>query len=88
MRHTHKLPRRLWDDEKERSRLSVKGKHQGVKSAVPVAESGGRCGKRSCPACLHRLVPWPHFLQSSHPVKGQKPGEMQAGARGGATNLE
>ncbi len=87
LRHTHKLPRRLWEDEKERPRPAVNGRPQGS-GAVPVAESGGRCGERSCPACLHWLVQWPRSLQSSHPVKGRKPGEMQAGARGGAANLE
>ncbi len=36
LRHTHKLPRKLWDDEKKRSNPSVKGKPQGEEECGPV----------------------------------------------------
>jgi hypothetical protein len=40
LKHTHKLPRRLWNEEKERSHSMMRGRPQ----------SGGECGS-SCKEC-------------------------------------
>jgi hypothetical protein len=56
LRHTHKLPRRLWDDEKERTRPPVKGKPQGNKE----------CG----PGCKERRTLWKEELSSLSTLVG------------------
>jgi hypothetical protein len=56
LRHTHKLPRRLWDDEKERTRPPVKGKPQGSEE----------CG----PGCRERRTLWKEELSSLSTLVG------------------
>jgi hypothetical protein len=50
LKHTHKLPRRLWDDEKERTHPPVRGRPQG----------GEECG----PSCRERRTLWKEELSS------------------------
>jgi hypothetical protein len=56
LRHTHKLPRRLWDDEKERTHPPVKGKPQG----------GEECG----PGFKERRTLWKEELSSLSTLVG------------------
>ncbi len=56
LRYTHKLPRRLWDDEKERTRPPVKGKPQGSEE----------CG----PGCRERRTLWKEELSSLSTLVG------------------
>jgi hypothetical protein len=50
LKHTHKLPRRLWDDEKEKSHPTMRGRPQ----------SSGECG----PSCKERKTLWKEELSS------------------------
>ncbi len=50
LKHTHKLPRRLWDDEKEKSHPTMRGRPQG----------GEECG----PSCRERRTLWKEELSS------------------------
>jgi hypothetical protein len=50
LKHTHKLPRRLWDDEKEKSHPTMRGRPQG----------SGECG----PSCKERRTLWKEELSS------------------------
>jgi len=56
LRHTHKLPRKLWDDEKKRPHPSVKGKPQGDEE----------CG----PGCRERRTLWREELSSLSTLVG------------------
>jgi len=80
LKHTHKLPRRLWDDEKEKSHPTM--------SAVRAAGSAGLYGRRNCPTCPHWSGGWPHCWRSSPPVKAWNSEGIQAGTRDGRWNLE
>ncbi len=53
LKHTHKLPRRLWDDEKEKPHPTMRGKKylKAVGSAVQAVRNAGLYGRRSSPAC-------------------------------------
>ncbi len=56
LKHTHKLPRRLWDDEKEKSHPTMRGRPQ----------SGGECG----PNCRERWTLWKEELSSLFTLVG------------------
>jgi hypothetical protein len=56
LRHTHKLPRRLWDDKKERARHPARGKPQGSEE----------CG----PGCRERRALWKEELSSLSTLVG------------------
>ncbi len=56
LKHTHKLPRRLWDDEKEKSHPTMRGRPQ----------SGGECG----PSCKERRALWKEELSSLFTLVG------------------
>ena len=56
LKHTHKLPRRLWDDEKEKSHPTMRGRPQG----------SGECG----PSCRERRTLWKEELSSLSTLVG------------------
>ncbi len=56
LKHTHKLPRRLWDDEKEKSHPPMRGRPQG----------GEECG----PSCRERRTLWKDELSSLSTLVG------------------
>jgi hypothetical protein len=56
LRHTHKLPRRLWDDERERAHHPARGRPQG----------GEDCG----PGCKERRTLWKEELSSLSALVG------------------
>ncbi len=56
LKHTHKLPRRLWDDEKERAHPPVRGRPQGSEE----------CG----PSCRERRTLWKEELSSLSTLVG------------------
>jgi hypothetical protein len=56
LKYTHKLPRRLWDDEKEKSHPTMRGRPQ----------SGGECG----PNCKERKTLWKEELSSLSTLVG------------------
>jgi hypothetical protein len=56
LKHTHKLPRRLWDDEKEKSHPTMRGRPQ----------SGGEFG----PSCKERRTLWKEELSSLSTLVG------------------
>jgi hypothetical protein len=56
LKHTHKLPRRLWDDEKERTHPPARGRPQGSEE----------CG----PSCRERRTLWKEELSSLSTLVG------------------
>ncbi|MFN9902686.1 MAG: hypothetical protein ACK55Z_28680, partial [bacterium] len=56
LKHTHKLPRRLWNEEKEKSYSTVRGRPQ----------SGGECGS----SCKERRSLWKEELTSLSTLVG------------------
>ncbi len=72
LRHTHKLPRRLWDDEKERTRPPVKGRPQ----------DSGECG----PDCRAEDVVKRRVIQPVHTGRdcGHAPCSHHPQRRGGS----
>jgi hypothetical protein len=56
LKHTHKLPRRLWDDEKEKPHPPMRGRPQG----------GEGCG----PSCKERRTLWKEELSSLSTLVG------------------
>jgi hypothetical protein len=88
LKHTHKLPQRLGDDEKERAHPPARGRPQGSEE----------CGS----SCRERRALWKEELSSLStlvgtvatllavitPAKERNPGESQAGTRSGMVNLE
>ncbi len=73
LKHTHKLPRRLWDDEKEKSHPTMRGRPQG----------SGECG----PSCRERRMLWKEELSSLSTLVrygGHAPGGHHSQQRHGA----
>ncbi len=56
LKHTHKLPRRLWDDEKEKSHPSMKGRPKG--------------GEECDPSCKEQRTLWKEELSSLSTLVG------------------
>ncbi len=56
LKHTHKLPKRLWDDEKEKSHPTMRGRPQ----------DSGECG----PGCKERRTLWKEELSSLSTLVG------------------
>jgi hypothetical protein len=56
LKYTHKLPKRLWDDEKEKSHPTMRGRPQ----------SGGECGS----SCRERRTLWKEELSSLSTLVG------------------
>ncbi len=83
LKHTHKLPRRLWDDEKERTHPPARGRPQGSDESSP------SCRERRTLSSLSTLVGTvATLLAVITPARERNPGESQAGTRSGMVSLE